>query len=167
MSDEKEVPLVNIKRENYVTASTASGGKSLHNDDIVARGLAGLNLDALYEIAAKFLAFPLKVKGKTVDTIANLADVYDSLNVGMQRMNLGNRIRARVTKIDTEAAKAADKAKADGKEPKATKSGSDLLATTLVPFIKVRDAAVKQTAEKKAAKVKAAAADKATEAKAA
>lgn len=160
---EKAEPLVNIKRENYVTARTASGGKSLHNDDAVAQGLQGLNIDELYDIAGKFLVFPLKVKGAAVESIGDLGKVYADLNVGMQRMNLGNRIRSRVTKIDTDIEKAATKAKADGKEPLATKSGADKLTTILAPFTKAR---VERDAKAEKAKT-AADAEKAKEAKSA
>jgi hypothetical protein len=152
--DTKAEPLVNIKRENYVTARTASGGKSLHNNDPIATGLAGLNLDELYDIAGKFLAFPVKVKKESCEDVDQLKAAYDSLNVGMQRMNLGNRIRARVTKIDVDNEKAAAKAVADGKEPKQAKSGADKLAGILAPFTKARD---KRDADAAAAAEKAAA----------
>lgn len=146
--------LIKIKRENYVTTRTSTGGKSLHNDDTVARGLAGLTTEDAYAIAGKFLAFPLKVSKKAVESLEQLQDAYSGLNDGMQRMNIGNRIRARVTKIDAENVKAAA---ADVKAEKPVKervSGADKLAKILAPFIKARD---KRDAEEKVAKDKAAA----------
>ena len=155
--------LIKIKRENYVTARTSSGGKSLHNDDTVARGLAGLNIDELYAIAGKFLAFPLKVSKATIEGVDELETAYGNLNVGMQRMNLGNRIRARVTKIDTENVKSAAADVKDEKPVKERKSGAERLAKILAPFIKARD---KRDADEKKAKEAAAkeAAKAATEA---
>lgn len=146
--------LINIKRENYVTTRTSSGGKSLHNNDTVANGLAGLNIDELYVIAGKFLKFPLKVSKATVEGIDELETAYGNLNVGMQRMNLGNRIRARVTKIDVDNAKAAAQAVKDGKEPKQTKEGAEKLAGILSPFIKARDKREADAEKAKVAKAK-------------
>ena len=151
--------LIKIKRENYVSTRTSTGGKSLHNNDDVAQGLAGLNIDELYQIAGKFLAFPMKVAKAAIEDIDELQEAYSKLNVGMQRMNLGNRIRARVTKIDVEIAKADAAAVKDGKEPKVSKSGADKLTGILSPFVK---AAAKREAD--AAKAKAAAAKEAEKA---
>ena len=155
--------LIKIKRENYVTTRTSSGGKSLHNNDTVAQGLAGLNIEELYVIAGKFLKFPLKVSKATIEGVDELETAYGDLNVGMQRMNLGNRIRARVTKVDVENDKTAAAAVKDGKEPKVTKSGAEKLTAILAPFIKARD---KRDADEKKAKEAAAkeAAKAATEA---
>jgi len=151
--------LIKIKRENYVSTRTSSGGKSLHNNDDVAQGLAGLNVNELYVIAGKFLAFPLKVSKKTIEDNDQLQAAYGNLNVGMQRMNLGNRIRARVTKIDAENVKAAAQDVKDEKAPKDRVSGADKLAKILAPLIKARD---KREADAVKAKEKAAA-DKAKE----
>lgn len=142
--------LINIKRENYVTARTSSGGKSLHNDDEVARGLAGLNIDELYAIAGKFLAFPLKVSKAAIEDVDELEVAYSGLNVGMQRMNLGNRIRARVTKIDVENIKAAAEDVKNEKPVKERKSGAEKLVKILGPFVKARD---KREADEEKAKV--------------
>ena len=152
--------LIKIKRENYVTTRTSTGGKSLHNDDDVARGLAGLNVEELYVIAGKFLAFPLKVSKVVIEDLDSLETAYSDLNVGMQRMNLGNRIRARIGKVDAENVKAAE---ADEKAEKPVKdriSGADKLAKILGPFIKARDKreADAEKAVAKAAKEKATAA---------
>jgi hypothetical protein len=155
--------LIKIKRENYVTARTSTGGKSLHNNDDVAQGLAGLNVDELYQISGKFLAFPLKVSKVAIEDVAELESAYEKLNVGMQRMNLGNRIRARVTKIDVENGKAAEADVKAEKPVKERKSGADKLATILAPFVKARDKREDDEAKAKVAAA-AAAAKAATEA---
>ncbi len=149
--------LIKVKPENYVASRTAGGTKSLHNDDAVAQGLEGLTLAALYEVAGKFLTFPLKVKGQTVDDAAAMGKAYTNLNSGMQRMNIGNRIRGQVSKIDAANEAAATKALADGKTPKVSKSGADKLAAILTPFIKARDKSIAEAAESKKAAAKAAA----------
>lgn len=63
---------------------TASGNTSIDNDDEVARKFRGKDLDAVYGLTAKALGVTEK----------ELRDRYKKLNVGMQRMNLGNRFRA-------------------------------------------------------------------------
>lgn len=145
--------LIKIKKENYISTRTSSGGKSLRIDDAVAQGLAGLDLTALYQIAGKYLAFPIKVSKATVEDVEALEAAYGNLNVGMQRMNIGNRIRARVTKIDAENVKAAEADVKAEKPVKERKSGEDKLTTILAPFIKARD---KREAEEAKAKEKAA-----------
>lgn len=72
---------VNIS--NYVKSKAAGGGVSFHNGDEVAVKLAGKDLDAVYEAAAKALKVDVK----------DLKSKYKHLNVGMQRMALGNRMR--------------------------------------------------------------------------
>ena len=71
---------VRINREKYVTSRTASGTKSLNNNDDVAQLLTGLSVDAVHAIATECL---------DMDT----SEKYGHLNVGMQRMNVGNRLR--------------------------------------------------------------------------
>lgn len=63
---------------------TAGGNASIDNDDEVAKKFRGKDIDAVYAITAK----ALKVDEKELRTR------YAKLNVGMQRMNLGNRFRA-------------------------------------------------------------------------
>lgn len=72
---------VDISR--YEKAKAPGGGTSYNNGDAVAERLAGKDLDAVYSIVAK----ALKVEEK------ELRAKYKNLNVGMQRMNLGNRLR--------------------------------------------------------------------------
>lgn len=85
-------PNVRIKRvgdkthdlSKYVKATTASGNTSLNCGDELAKKLEGKDLDAVYKLASKTLEIPEK----------DLRSRYKKLNVGMQRMNLGNRMRA-------------------------------------------------------------------------
>jgi hypothetical protein len=133
---EEKGAMIQIKRENYETSRTASGGKSLCNGDEIAKACEGLTHDEMYEIADDFLVFP---EGKEVD----LRDKYKDLNGGMQRMNLGNRFRKRVADID----KANDALIADGKKP--GKSGIDKFETVVKPHAKARDVRIKTAAAEK------------------
>jgi len=63
---------------------TAGGNVSVHCGDAVAVKLRGKSIDEVFAIAAKVLGEPEK----------ELRAKYKHLNVGMQRMNLGNRMRA-------------------------------------------------------------------------
>lgn len=63
---------------------TAGGHTSVDCNDDVASKLRGKDLDAVYAFAARTLKEPE----------ADLRKRYKHLNVGMQRMNLGNRCRA-------------------------------------------------------------------------
>lgn len=67
----------------YIKVKTASGGTSYHNGDEVAERLQGKSLEEVYSIVAK----ALKIEEK------ELHNKYKNLNVGMQRMALGNRLR--------------------------------------------------------------------------
>ncbi len=69
---------------SYKPAKTANGNTSLNCGDATAKALAGLELDDVYKKAAKATGIPEKA----------LRAKYAHLNVGMQRMNLGNRMRA-------------------------------------------------------------------------
>ena len=162
MTDEKKAdPLVKVDREKYTTGRTASGGKSLNNGDTVAQGLQGLNLDALYEIFGKIMKFPIKANKVEITDAEGMARAYANLNVGMQRMNLGNRIRGRVAAIDKENAAEAAKAEKEGKTAPERKSGIEKFNAILSPYAKARDAEEAKAAKEKAAKEKAAAEAKA------
>jgi hypothetical protein len=63
---------------------TAGGNVSVNNGDAIAASLIGKDLDAVYAAAAKTLKEDEK----------DLRAKYKHLNPGMQRMNLGNRMRA-------------------------------------------------------------------------
>lgn len=65
---------------------TAGGNVSVDSNDEIAIKLRGKSLDEVYKLAGKALAPDF--------TEADLRKKYRHLNVGMQRMNLGNRIRA-------------------------------------------------------------------------
>ena len=83
---------------------TAGGHASVDTNDELAQKLRGKTLDEVYAQAAKVLNEPEK----------DLRAKYTHLNVGMQRMNLGNRMRAETTgkKAAKPAAKAEKPAKA-------------------------------------------------------
>lgn len=60
-------------------------GGSFHKDDFVGSELAGLTIEQV-----KFIAFELGID----------ANKYNHLNVGQQRMNLGNRLRSMTAEKD-------------------------------------------------------------------
>lgn len=91
------------KGENYVATKTAKGTKSFTCGDDVAERLAGMDIEDVYGIAAD----------ETGVDEQELRDKYSHLNVGMQRMSLGNRIRGAINKRARDEAKAAEKAKAE------------------------------------------------------
>ncbi len=64
---------------------TAAGNVSVHCNDETAQKLLGKSLDECYAIAAEVCAPDV--------TEADLRAKYGHLNLGMQRMNLGNKIR--------------------------------------------------------------------------
>ena len=130
---------VAIDREKYTSAKSASGSKSLHTADAVGEGLAGLTLDEVTDVANKFI--PGENWGKK----------YGHLNDGMVRMNLGNRIRGQITKLN----KVADKAEADGK--KRPVDGDTGFTKVVAPFRKAADKRASDAAKAKAAEKKAAA----------
>lgn len=68
---------------DYRVVVSASGNTSLDNGDPVAEKLRGKTLDEVYAIAAKY----------TNEAAETLRKRYSHLNPGMQRMNLGNKIR--------------------------------------------------------------------------
>jgi hypothetical protein len=63
---------------------SANGNATMDNGDAVAKKLRGAELDEVYAQASKVLG----------ESQAALRAKYGHLNVGMQRMNLGNRMRA-------------------------------------------------------------------------
>lgn len=77
--------MVPANLEHYVKSDkkTPAGNPSIHCGDDLATKLAGKSLDEVYELAAK----------KTGDSIKELKAKYGHLNVGLQRMSIGNRIR--------------------------------------------------------------------------
>jgi hypothetical protein len=72
-----------VDLSHYARVKSASGNASLDNGDAVAKQLRELTIDDVYSRASKVLKEP----------VTALKARYKHLNVGMQRMNLGNRIR--------------------------------------------------------------------------
>lgn len=68
---------------SYVKTISPNGNFTMHNGDGVALQLDAKTLDEVYKTAAKALGVPE----------SELRARYAHLNVGMQRMNLGNRMR--------------------------------------------------------------------------
>jgi len=142
---------------NYVTGRSASGAKTMHRDDAVARGLDGMTVDEVKQVASAL-------------DIENV-DKYDHLNIGQQRMNLGNRIRGAVSKankifVELETKANAEEATAEDKKNfRGLKTGDDQFDAAILPVRKAADARLKEVeaaAKAKAdAKAKAAAAKKA------
>lgn len=76
---------IKVDREKYQTTRSASGAKSLNNGDQVAELLNGLDVEAVHDIGSEALETDTREK-------------YAHLNGGMQRMNVGNRLRGFVNK---------------------------------------------------------------------
>jgi hypothetical protein len=73
-----------LSRYKIGESKTATGRKTIDIGDATAELLRGKSLVAVYKLAAKKLG----------EEESDLRDRYKHLNLGMQRMNLGNRIRA-------------------------------------------------------------------------
>lgn len=76
---------------------TASGRRTIDTNDEVAQALRGLPIDEVYTMVAE-------ARGVTVES---LKAKYQHLNVGMQRMNLGNQMRGAAKAKEAAEAKAA------------------------------------------------------------
>lgn len=90
MTDNEQTPKTVVDAERkatYQKTRAASGAASLNNGDPTAEALAGVSLEDTYKIADKLLKEDFRQK-------------YEHLNGGMQRMVVGNRIRAAVNKGD-------------------------------------------------------------------
>ena len=133
---------IEIPVDNYVKAKSASGTVSRHSGDLVGSTLTGLTLDETLSIAVDMLQV----------AESDLRAKYEHLNVGQQRMNLGNRIRGAVNKMNKAA---------EG-------SGDSYLTQIAEPFIVARDERAEAAVAEKAAKQaeKAAKAEAAAQAKA-
>lgn len=86
---------IEAKRENYIDVRSASGSKSMNNGDPVASILQGMDVEQVCKVASG-------VVGK--EEVAKLIPKYAHLNVGMQRMNIGNKIRAWYNKYEDKKA---------------------------------------------------------------
>lgn len=73
-----------VRKVNGRANVSASGNATMDNGDALAKSLRGLELDDVYAQASKVLG----------ESQAALRAKYEHLNPGMQRMNLGNRMRA-------------------------------------------------------------------------
>ena len=83
----KPMSALKAARSQYVVDKknkTAGGNVSVHCGDKVAKELTGLDLDKVFDKAAK-------IKGVSAETLKRK---YSHLNVGAKRMTLGNIIRA-------------------------------------------------------------------------
>ena len=69
--------------DRYTAGKTTNGRRTLDIGDATAKRLRGLDLDGTYKAAAKAPG----------ETEKGLHTKYQHLNPGMQRMNLGNRMR--------------------------------------------------------------------------
>jgi len=85
------------KMENYVKGlgSTPSGRDTIDINDNVAEQLRGMN----FKEAASAVAKSMTDMGEKT-TAKELVEKYDHLNPGMQRMNLGNRLRSCIRRTE-------------------------------------------------------------------
>lgn len=86
-SGDADTRLIKADLTKYVRTAgikTPSGRASIDSNDSVAVKLRGMDLGEVYKLAASLIP---------PNTVASLRDQYSHLNPGMQRMNLGNRIR--------------------------------------------------------------------------
>lgn len=88
--------------EKYVNGVSGSGKKTKNCGDEIAQALDGFTVEEIRAVASKMTDTPVK----------ELTAKYEHLNVGMQIMNLRNRIRGAVNKLDK--AHEADKAVVPG-----------------------------------------------------
>lgn len=89
-----------VRLEEYTQTQSAAGHTSYDNGDEVATKLRGKDLDLVYEAVAKVLA---KLEGEDAGKVEKaLKAKYQHLNVGMQRMNLGNRLRGAYREMSAE-----------------------------------------------------------------
>lgn len=99
-------PKLEPKMERYVVGlgHTASGRPTIDRNDYVANKLRGMDVDLVYPYVAAVLA-KLEVEfigngsKKTHTGQGDLRARYSHLNVGMQRMNMGNLLRGAMTRL--------------------------------------------------------------------
>lgn len=117
--------------EKYVNGVSGSGKRTKRADDPIAEALDGLTVDEVAGIASRMTDTPKK----------ELIEKYAHLNVGMQRMNLGNRIRGAVNKLD-----------AAHEKDKAVVAGLPTLALECSKPHEARDKRIAKAADEKAAR---------------
>jgi hypothetical protein len=99
MADTPEKTIVRPDTSKYTKAKAASGAITQHNGDAVAQAIEGATLDEVYGLTAEVLE----------TSVSDLLAKYQHLNGGMQRMNLGNRIRGAVNKMNKAEGGSGDK----------------------------------------------------------
>jgi len=85
-------PIVHFDR--YQSHKTAGGNISYDCGDPIAVKLRDMSLDEVYRECARVLKNSGREKGTIGEIEKGLRERYGHLNAGMQRMNLGNKIRA-------------------------------------------------------------------------
>ena len=90
------------KRAEYTVTKGDDGRRLIDSGDDVATQLRGMDLDDVYSTVAKALGVTEK----------ELRERYAGLNPGMQRMNLGNRLRGHQNGGEKKATKKAPAKKA-------------------------------------------------------
>lgn len=135
MSEEKTTTTVNANREGYTKSKSASGSASLHNGDPVATACEGMTIEDMFKMAKRM-------------TGEDYSEKYAKLNVGMQRMNLGNRIRGAISKLN----KAGSSPK-EGEEANPN-AGDEKFAQVSTPFVERTQKRIAKEAEAKAKKEK-------------
>lgn len=105
---DKEAKIVpDMARYTVGKGTTVTGRKTIDIDDYVADKLRGLDLEEIYSYTAAVLA-ELGVEyigtgGKKMHCgLGDLKARYNHLNVGMQRMNLGNLLRGTMRRLGME-----------------------------------------------------------------
>jgi len=91
----------------YTKTKNAAGVMSHNNGDSIATTLVGLTVDEVASVASKVIGCTAK----------ELKEKYSHLNVGQQRMNMGNRIRGAVAKANKAEAGSGDKALTEAAAP--------------------------------------------------
>jgi hypothetical protein len=79
---------IRVDKDKYQDARTSTGTKSLNNGDVVAEALTGMTLSEVQTLADSFI-------GEN-----DFRTRYAKLNLGMQRMNIGNRLRGAISKAN-------------------------------------------------------------------
>lgn len=129
---------VSIKpKQSYTRSRASSGSASMHSGDVVATTCEGMTLEEVHALAESFC-------GKKFD--------YSDLNSGMQRMNLGNRIRGKIGSIDRANAKALAKIPEDEAVPTDLISGIAAFSDAAAPFVDAKNARAAAAAEEAKAK---------------
>ena len=90
MKNQNPKTVISPKLDEYVKVRSSSGKMTMASKDAIAAALAGATLEEVYEAAARL----------KLGTEDELRAKYSHLNPGQQRMNLGNRIRGAVRKMD-------------------------------------------------------------------